>query len=81
MPPLKLLPRAPRSFESAFSSTPPRPASHTHTLYDASLYPPFNAGKMAAIEERVENMSHEDAQAARKKDAENKVKAGAYGLQ
>ena len=36
---------------------------------------------MAAIEERVKSMSQDEAQAARKKDAENKVKAGAYGLQ
>jgi hypothetical protein len=36
---------------------------------------------MAAIEERVKSMSHDEAQAARIKNAADKVKAGAYGLQ
>ena len=74
----QLLPRAPLLF-----STRLLPHAHlalhltqTH-VYDASPRPPFYAGKMAAIEERVKNMGPDEAQAARDKAAENARKRGA----
>ena len=63
---------------------PPAPAQHasrpnlTHnTLARRFSAPSLFAGKAAAIEERVKGMDPDEALVARKKDTENKAKAGA----